>query len=54
MQWGKLTDDDLGIIAGRREQLAGKLDAQDGGKVQRGRLNRFDSDHGQRSASCTA
>jgi uncharacterized protein YjbJ (UPF0337 family) len=24
-QWGKLTDDDLDIIAGRREQLAGKL-----------------------------
>lgn len=24
-QWGKLTDDDLDVIAGRREQLAGKL-----------------------------
>lgn len=24
-QWGKLTDDDIGIIAGRREQLAGKV-----------------------------
>jgi uncharacterized protein YjbJ (UPF0337 family) len=25
LQWGKLTDDDLALIAGRREQLAGKL-----------------------------
>ncbi len=24
-QWGKLTDDDLDVIAGRRDQLAGKL-----------------------------
>ncbi|MGC4056856.1 MAG: CsbD family protein [Chitinophagaceae bacterium] len=24
-QWGKLTDDDLDVIAGRREQLEGKL-----------------------------
>lgn len=24
-QWGKLTDDDLNVVAGRREQLAGKL-----------------------------
>jgi uncharacterized protein YjbJ (UPF0337 family) len=24
-QWGKLTDDDLDVIAGRREQLAGKI-----------------------------
>jgi uncharacterized protein YjbJ (UPF0337 family) len=24
-QWGKLTDDDLQIVAGRREQLAGKI-----------------------------
>jgi uncharacterized protein YjbJ (UPF0337 family) len=24
-QWGKLTDDDLDIVAGRREQLAGKI-----------------------------
>ena len=24
-QWGKLTDDDLGMIAGKRDQLAGKL-----------------------------
>jgi uncharacterized protein YjbJ (UPF0337 family) len=24
-QWGKLTDDQLDIIAGRREQLSGKI-----------------------------
>ena len=24
-QWGKLTDDDLTVIAGRREQLVGKI-----------------------------
>jgi uncharacterized protein YjbJ (UPF0337 family) len=25
VQWGKLTDDDLDVIAGRREELAGKI-----------------------------
>ena len=24
-QWGKLTDDDLHVVAGRREQLAGRI-----------------------------
>ena len=24
-QWGKLTDDDLHVVAGRRDQLAGKI-----------------------------
>jgi uncharacterized protein YjbJ (UPF0337 family) len=24
-QWGKLTDDDLAVVAGHRDQLAGKL-----------------------------
>jgi len=24
-QWGELTDDDLDVVAGRREQLVGKL-----------------------------
>ncbi len=24
-QWGKLTDDDLSVVAGRREQLAGMI-----------------------------
>jgi uncharacterized protein YjbJ (UPF0337 family) len=25
VQWGKLTDDDLDVVAGRREQLAGRI-----------------------------
>ena len=25
VQWGKLTDDDFDVVAGRREQLAGKI-----------------------------
>ena len=25
VQWGKLTDDDLDVVAGHREQLAGKI-----------------------------
>lgn len=25
VQWGKLTDDDLDVIGGKRDQLAGKL-----------------------------
>lgn len=29
-QWGKLTDDDLDVIAGRREQLAGKIQERHG------------------------
>ena len=29
-QWGKLTDDDMDVIAGKREQLAGKLTAHYG------------------------
>jgi uncharacterized protein YjbJ (UPF0337 family) len=24
-KWGKLTDDDLGVIAGKKEQLVGRL-----------------------------
>lgn len=24
-QWGKLTDDDLDVVAGKRDQLAGKI-----------------------------
>lgn len=24
-QWGKLTDDDVDVVAGRRDQLAGKI-----------------------------
>lgn len=29
-RWGKLTDDDLTVIAGKREQLAGMLQKQYG------------------------
>ena len=29
-QWGKLTDDDFDVIAGRREQLLGKLQERQG------------------------
>ena len=29
-QWGKLTDDDLDVIAGKRDQLVGKLQAKYG------------------------
>jgi uncharacterized protein YjbJ (UPF0337 family) len=29
-QWGKLTDDDLDIIAGKRDQLLGRIQARHG------------------------
>ena len=29
-QWGKLTDDDLDVINGRRDQLAGKIQERHG------------------------
>jgi uncharacterized protein YjbJ (UPF0337 family) len=29
-QWGKLTDDDLDVIAGKREQLLGKIQERHG------------------------
>jgi uncharacterized protein YjbJ (UPF0337 family) len=29
-QWGKLTDDDLEVIKGRRDELAGRLQARYG------------------------
>ena len=29
-QWGKLTDDDLDVVAGRRDQLAGLIQARYG------------------------
>ena len=29
-QWGKLTDDDLDVIAGQRDKLVGKLQERDG------------------------
>ena len=29
-QWGKLTDDDLAVVAGKRDQLLGKLQERQG------------------------
>jgi uncharacterized protein YjbJ (UPF0337 family) len=29
-EWGKLTDDDLQVVAGRRDQLAGKIEERYG------------------------
>jgi uncharacterized protein YjbJ (UPF0337 family) len=29
-QWGKLTDDDLDVIAGKRDQLVGRLQERQG------------------------
>jgi len=29
-QWGRLTDDDLDVVAGKRDQLAGKIQASYG------------------------
>jgi len=29
-QWGKLTDDDLDVIAGKRDQLVGKIQERQG------------------------
>ena len=33
-QWGKLTDDDIEVVAGRREELAGKIQARYGGAIE--------------------
>jgi uncharacterized protein YjbJ (UPF0337 family) len=33
-QWGKLTDDDFDVIAGRRDQLAGKIQERYGIKKE--------------------
>ena len=29
-QWGKLTDDDIDVVAGRRDQLSGRIQARYG------------------------
>ena len=36
-QWGKLTDDDLNLVEGRREELEGRLQAQYGYAKDRAR-----------------
>ncbi len=33
-QWGKLTDDDLDVVAGRRDELAGKIQMRYGVAVE--------------------
>lgn len=33
-QWGKLTDDDLAVVAGRREELKGKIQERYGIAVE--------------------
>ena len=41
-QWGDLTDDDLDVINGRRQQLEGKLrSATDWRRIRRGRTSRI-------------
>lgn len=45
-QWGKLTDDDLDVIAGKREQLLGKIQERHG--ISRDEADRQVSDfHGR-------
>lgn len=36
-QWGKLTDDDLDVIAGNREQLEGKIQERYGYELDQAR-----------------
>jgi uncharacterized protein YjbJ (UPF0337 family) len=33
-QWGKLTDDDIDVVAGKRDQLAGKIQERYGVKKE--------------------
>lgn len=44
-QWGKLTDDDLDVIDGRREELLGRLQARYGESKERAEemLNEFEN-----------
>ncbi len=44
-QWGKLTDDDLAVVAGRRDQFAGKLQERYGiaNEVAERQLERWES-----------
>jgi uncharacterized protein YjbJ (UPF0337 family) len=49
-QWGKLTDDDLDVVAGRRDQLAGMIQqrygvAKDEAERQLAEWQRQASDH---------
>jgi len=44
-QWGKLTDDDLDIVAGKRDQLVGKIQERYGIEkaVAEKQVDQFDS-----------
>ncbi|MCW5979205.1 MAG: CsbD family protein [Bryobacteraceae bacterium] len=48
-QWGKLTDDDLDVIAGKRDQLVGRIQERYG--IERDeadrRVREFESRHGE-------
>lgn len=47
VQWGKLTDDDLDVVAGRREELAGKIQERYG--IARDDAERQVSEWGRRA-----
>jgi uncharacterized protein YjbJ (UPF0337 family) len=49
-QWGKLTDDDLDVIAGRRDQLAGKIQERHG--VAKDEAERQIRDYESRNPDC--
>ena len=46
-QWGKLTDDDLDVIAGRRDQLLGRIQQRHGLAREEAdhQVRRFENDH---------
>lgn len=45
-QWGKLTDDDLDVIAGKRDQLVGKIQERQGlAKDAEKQLNEWETRH---------
>jgi uncharacterized protein YjbJ (UPF0337 family) len=51
-RWGKLTDDDLDVIAGQRDQLAGRIQerygiAKDEARRQVNEWMRMEEPHGQ-------
>jgi uncharacterized protein YjbJ (UPF0337 family) len=49
-QWGKLTDDDLTVIAGQRDQLVGKIQERYGiAKEEADKRIEFDQGIGDRS-----
>jgi len=55
-QWGKLTDDDLDVIAGKREQLAGRLQVRYGiaKEAIEKQIADFEHRHGAQSTSAAS